>query len=562
MSANISISKIKFSDSSEISFEKSGITVFVGPNNAGKSAVLRDIHQALHVKNGQGIVAKDIEIEKEGDDDELIKFLNLNANKEMQTTNPLPFYKGFQFNVHEQNAKNYWNNYKNGLDGLINVFVGILDTQGRLGMVNPPQNIPLHREYPQHPIHLLQRDDKLESKFNDYFKQAFGMDIILNRGAGNEVPIHVGVKPLLDEGEDRISASYIKKIETLPTLHNQGDGMKSFVGILLNTIISHKSIFLIDEPEAFLHPPQARLLGKMIAGDLPKNKQLFLATHSEDFLNGLLDISKNNIKIIRIGRDGDNNNVCELNNADIKKAWGDPLLRFSNILSGLFHKKVVICEGDADCRFYSATLNSSFEKDGKTTPDILFVHCGGKHRMPVAIKALKKLNVPISIIVDFDVLSDKNPLLKIVDEIGGDWAQFDSEWRIVKAAIDSKKSEVEVADLKSKIDDIFATISGKVLSKDKQKEIESLLKKASPWAVAKETGKSFIPSGDATVAFNALNIKLNSLGIFIVDGILESFVKSIANHGPKWVNEVLEKKDLANDSELENARVFIEEVIK
>ncbi len=564
MLASVHISKIKFSDDSEIGFQKNGITICVGPNNAGKSAVLRDIHQMLNIKNNQGIVARDVEIEKEGDDDNLVSFLGLNAFKEIRPSNTLPFYKGFRFDLYEQNAKDYWRNYKNGLNQLLNVFVEILDTQSRLGMVNPPQNIPLQTEYAQHPIHFLQRDDQLEKKFNDYFRQAFEMDIVLNRGAGNVVPIHVGKKPEVEKenGEDRISVSYIRKIEKLPTLHNQGDGMKSFVGILLNTLISHKSIFLIDEPEAFLHPPQARLLGKMIASESPKDRQLFLATHSEDFLNGILEVAKDNIKIIRIEREGDKNNVCELNNEDIKAAWNDPLLRYSKILSGLFHKKVIICESDSDCLFYSAVLDAIYEKNQKSIPDVLFVHCGGKHRIPIAVKALKKLNVSVSVIADFDVLNDENPLSKIVKEMGGDWTSVENEWKTVKKSIDAKKSEIEVRELKDQITQILDKITEKVLADDKSKEITQLLKKASPWAYAKESGKSFIPSGDPTQSFDSINKKLSDLGIFVVEvGILESFVKSVGNHGPKWINEVLEKKKLADDPELENARVFIQKVV-
>ena len=111
--------------------------------------------------------------------------------------------------------------------------------------------------------------------------------------------------------------------------------MRSFVGVLLNAFISNHSILFIDEPEAFLHPPQAKLLGKMLAKDLPTERQLFLATHSEDFLKGLLDANVTNLKIIRIQRDGAINKVSALNSSDIKSIWNDSLLRHSNVLNGL-----------------------------------------------------------------------------------------------------------------------------------------------------------------------------------------------------------------------------------
>lgn len=39
-------------------------------------------------------------------------------------------------------------------------------------------------------------------------------------------------------------------------LQEQGDGFRSFVGIVLSILLSKDKIILIDEPEAFLHPTQ------------------------------------------------------------------------------------------------------------------------------------------------------------------------------------------------------------------------------------------------------------------------------------------------------------------
>ena len=45
-------------------------------------------------------------------------------------------------------------------------------------------------------------------------------------------------------------------------LKRQGDGMRSFASVVLHLLATvTPSILMLDEPEAFLHPPQARLLG-------------------------------------------------------------------------------------------------------------------------------------------------------------------------------------------------------------------------------------------------------------------------------------------------------------
>src|SRR5690606_12158093 len=127
---------------------------------------------------------------------------------------------------------------------------------------------------------------------------------------------------------------------------------------LLHALVVEHPVVLIDEPEAFLHPPQARLLGQMLVKEAPENRQLFVATHSSDFLRGLLDTDSSRVRVVRIQRVGDVNPIKELDNEGVKNVWGDPILRYSNILDGLFHSKVIVCEGDADCRFYAATMDA------------------------------------------------------------------------------------------------------------------------------------------------------------------------------------------------------------
>ncbi|MBK9599392.1 MAG: ATP-binding protein, partial [Flavobacteriales bacterium] len=132
----------------------------------------------------------------------------------------------------------------------------------------------------------------------------------------------------------------------MPELQRQGDGMRSFAGVLLHTTVGHESIFLLDEPEAFLHPPQARLLGRMLVEDKQANRQLFIATHSGDVLKGILDSGSKNVRVVRLRREGNVNIMRQLDNDKITELWGDPLLRYSDILDGLFHEKVIITEGD------------------------------------------------------------------------------------------------------------------------------------------------------------------------------------------------------------------------
>ena len=68
--------------------------------------------------------------------------------------------------------------------------------------------------------------------------------------------------------------------------------MRSYASVILHLLAPiTPSILLLDEPEAFLHPPQARLLGEIIAAERPSRAQLVVATHSPDVLHGLINVA-------------------------------------------------------------------------------------------------------------------------------------------------------------------------------------------------------------------------------------------------------------------------------
>lgn len=561
MKPRVWISEMGFSDGSKITINKEDIVVLVGPNNSGKSASLKEANALLMNVTSPTKVVKGITIDKEGTAEDIIAHLDKISHKQ-HTSNPDPYYVGFGFHLYGGSIESQWNNNSNGLGDISKVFSKIVTTEERLTASNPANNIRITTEPPQHPIHFLQKDNTLELKFSNYFKQAFGLDLLIHRNAGSEVPLYIGNRASLPTGKDSSSMEYNVTLETMDRLNEQGDGMRSFVGVLLNAFTSPHSILFIDEPEAFLHPPQARLLGKMIASDLPAQSQLFLSTHSEDFLQGLLESGAPNLKIIRIQREESINKVHVLDGADINTIWNDSLLRHSNILNGLFHSQVVICESDSDCRFFSSVLSVLSDEAEKPIPDILFAHCGGKHRIPVAIKALKNLNVPIKVICDFDVLNDQNPLKEIFEDLGGKWNEVGSLWKTVKDAIESKRPEFLTVDAKAEISRVLNSITDRIFPKNQVSVINKILKKVSAWTEAKEVGKPYIPSGDATKAFEQLLTSLNSKGLILVEvGELEGFVRSIGNHGPKWISEVLATKDLLNDPELDVARNFVKKHI-
>lgn len=404
------------------------------------------------------------------------------------------------------------------------------------------------------------RDDRLELTLSQRFRAAFGVDLIVHRNAGNQVPLYVGDRPTPAPDEDRISLSYIKRLESLATLQSQGDGMRGFAGVMLASSVGRETILLVDEPEAFLHPPQARLLGSSLVRDRPTGRQIFVATHSADVLRGILDSNSRDVRVLRLTREGSLNNARLLNNDSIRELWGDPLLRYSNILDGLFHECVVVCEADADCRFFSAVYDYLDIESVEPTrrPHVMFAHCGGKARLPVVIRALRAVDVPVRAVADFDLLSDEQALHAILDALGIEWSSVEEDWKLLKRSIDGKKPELGTSEVSQEINAILENISESAFPKQARDRIQAVLRRSSPWSTAKTVGKTFVPSGQPAQACERLLAEFQRAGLHIVEvGELEGFVRTVGGHGPKWVNAVLQR-DLGTDPELSNARGFVQ----
>ena len=508
----IFVNSIKYCDGHFQRLSHGSIIVFTGANNSGKSQVLRDIESKISDSRKPSVIVSDLTIDYAGEfDDSFI------ANKFRLGDNGHYYLDGSGSYI--QDWKSMW--ISHSLSLLSKLFVNRLDTEERL-IASKTKALYDGSPYDEHnSLHTVYESNEIEDMISRLFYDAFGESLIVNRRAGTNVSLHVGKRPSW-KGERDGEGLYYDAIKALPLLDKQGDGMRSFASILLDTFTSDHCVTLIDEPEAFLHPPQARILGKMLAKNNSSERQLFIATHSADFINGLLDADNDNVIVIRINRDGNTNHMDTLGNDKIKELWSNPLLRYSSILNGLFHEKMIVCESDYDCLFYRAILDSIFESDGKTAPDIMFTQCGGKDRMKDVVAALSALKVPVVAIPDFDIIDDSSKLKSLCNAFGINWN--------------------DVSDYMSKVYDCINSEGG---------VIRTLIKK----------NGSNIFTGEAPAAFDVVDKIFRSAGLFIVPvGDIESFDKTINKDKKDWVYAVLERGNLHSEITLENARNFIKSI--
>ncbi|MFJ1606777.1 AAA family ATPase [Streptomyces sp. NPDC088253] len=149
-----------------------------------------------------------------------------------------------------------------------------------------------------HPLHRLQDDPELLKTVQSLSERIFRQKLTLER-IGRKTQLRVGETSVPPPTVDSITPEYVKSLASLDPLDAQGDGMKSLLGLLLPLVTASCRIMLIDEPEAFLHPPQAKIAGTVL-GELAAERgiQILIATHDRNFLVGLLE-AKAPVAVVR-----------------------------------------------------------------------------------------------------------------------------------------------------------------------------------------------------------------------------------------------------------------------
>lgn len=549
------ISKISFNNGTELEVGENDIIVFVGPNNAGKSQSLKDIYELCDVKK-KTVVVKDIEISKRNGD---IKDL-LESVSEVNDSGRYKDYCGFGFHVNTYSITDFSSEKYFG--SIRPLFVAYLDTLQRL-LISDPAPAINRRGAKTSPIHYAAFKSEYRRWLSENFKQAFDKELIPYTLNGNNIPLCIGDAVNLGQeftDEQERQEAYADVLDTYKQVQNQGDGIKSFTGILLYLMIDYYCTFLIDEPESFLHPPQANIMGKIIGKTLRHNQQAFISTHSEELIKGLLDVCPERVKIVRITRMEDSNSFSILDNDTFSSVWNDPLLKYSNIMKSLFHREVVLCESDSDCKMYSIIDDYVKRLEGRYS-ETLFIHCGGKQRMAKIAKALRSLDVSVKLVPDIDVLNDEKVFKGIIEAFDIEWDYIEPLYNVVVSNVSSSIKGVKLCDFEFCIDKVRKESKGDYLSKSDIRKIQEAIRVPSKWDEIKRGGISALPGGDATERFKKMNKKLKEKGIFIVPvGELECFIKEVGGHGPEWANSVLEKYPDLHDEVYNNIKEFIKEV--
>lgn len=556
---SVVIKKIKFNDNTEIELNNDDIVVFVGANNVGKSRVLKDIKNDILESSSKKVIVDEIEYQD-------TNFEEINMRNYFKNNFELG-PNGYDIAVDVNHTHNYnehnFQNVKSGDKHFYKVLFSFLSTESRLNMTAPISYSFINDKLRFNVMRKLERDKKNITTLNDIVFSCFGKKIDISEGTWQNAVYKLYKFGTKDEIDKSVSADTREArclLESLENLNDQGDGIRSAVAILASLITTTHSLYLIDEPETFLHPPQARILGRNIV-DLSQNKQCFISTHNIDLLRGMLEKNYARIKIIKINRTDNVNEFYVLDNDSIKVVSDDKNLKYSNILNGLFYNTVVLCENESDCKFYSALLEKI---DNDCYQNTLFCAVGGKDQFKIIIPLLNKLKINFLVIADLDLINNRDKLKDLINSIETNkYNQISSIHNDFLNLFESKTDDQVKKQSEIKEEILSFITDTHYMSDETASKIRQVLKNISHLKLLKNCGKSCLPAGECVQKYNQIINFLNKSNIFVVEyGEIERFITEIDGHGSLWVEEVFKKYPTLDEPEYSNAKDFIKKVFK
>lgn len=559
---SVVVKQITFNDDNTYDFKPDDIVLLVGPNNVGKSRAIKDLRDDLNGISDSPqpkVIIKNVEYTTSN-------FFAETLQEYFERNIPPNEYGGYNVYINQYHTDTFptdvFFNYTEEKQ-FYKVLFSFLSTENRLEITQP---IKFNSFIDVHALNMMQKleySSEAIYTLNKYLRKSFEKCIdtfeeYLNGGIIKKYKIGYA-----EEIVDAINANKrvnTDKLKDMDDLYDQGDGIRSAVAILSSLIANEHSLFLIDEPETFLHPPQARMLGRDIV-ELSHGKQCFISTHSIDFIKGILESDSQRVKLIKIERTENINTFKIVDRDIITHIANDKNLRYTNILDGLFYHQLVLCENESDCKFYSTVLEYL---NPSTYQDTLFCAVGGKHQFKKIVPLLNKLNINYCIIADIDLINNDDALMQLMNTIKENCYEWISHkhHRFLENYKKNVTPQVKTQnEIKFEIEESFT--NKKYMDDSTAEKIKGILKNISAFALLKSSGKSILPQGECSSLFREIIKFLNDHNVFILEcGEIERLVPDVDGHGISWVEKTFEKYPDIGGSVYDEARRFIKSVFR
>jgi predicted ATPase len=504
-------------ESEKLLIETSPVTIFVGPNNSGKSKVLTEIQEFClrgavnHTFNLVEDVSFNGVIEENLANEIIANTLIPNPDEHIYSGH-LIFGKGkYRYQIQENLPRIFLATPNSKKQEFCAYYLSNktlkLDALNRIELINK-KTLGDMQKPPENDLAILFRDDEKRKEVRRIIYEAFNLYFVIDPTNSGSLRIRLSkVEPENHQQERGLHNEAVEFHKNALEIANASDGVKAFTGIITSIIAGNPKITILDEPEAFLHPSLSFKLGKEISSSAKiEFNRLFVSTHSSNFLMGCIQ-SGAPVNIVRLTYSNEIGTARLLDKDKIETLMRDPLLRSTGVLNALFYKYVIVTEGDSDRAFYQEINERLIQfKPSDAIHDCLFINAVGKDTIWKIVKPLREMGIPAVGIYDIDILKND----------GSNWTNA------LKASFVPDISHQPLGQTRSLIKNMFGTL-GKDMKKD--------------------GGLDALPDSEKEAANNLFN-QLEEYGMFTVrTGEVEHWLSNLGvkAHKSVWLSEIFLK---------------------
>lgn len=265
MPLKLTIATLISSAGDAVQIAPAGVTCLVGSNNAGKSQLLRDIEFMVSDPGSEPVTLQSITGSRPlADADDVREWLDTGAGVSIeQTMGQAQKWTSVHSDISGQTVDDFGFWFEDRGRGLYlgNIAPFFIHRAEAGALKEYASGVAYDGQQYKGGLTKLLADGELEQELSDIVESVFGVPLTLDR-VNAQALLRVG-KPAVEAPPiNRPTKAYSDAVSELQPLDAQGDGMRAFVGVVLLVLTTESSILLIDEPEAFLHPGQARALGR------------------------------------------------------------------------------------------------------------------------------------------------------------------------------------------------------------------------------------------------------------------------------------------------------------
>lgn len=533
------------------------ITAIVGPNNSGKTETLRDILRlaanfdplAIDRSSEDGpqpIVLSDLNLVPKLSLERLMHGLTVvdpnssegtvvqGVGPDLKTPQRHAISRELQNILYRpiMNAKSVWSSSLGDLMRLRMSYVG----PGDHNRLVAPTLAASPLQGPENLLQVLHyAESNLHQGLTDAFAAAFGgMQIALDTSERINLSLRVGRQipaAITDPIENQ------RKQQELRRIDEEGDAYQSFAAIVLTMLLGQGRVILIDQPEAFLQPHQARYLGRWIAANASGLAcQVFTATRDVAFLQGLSEGAPG-LTILRTERKEDITSFHSIPHEATRALARFPIFATQDALRLLFCDGAIVTP-DADDRIVYETVANRLP----TSNNIGFIHAAGTRNIGLVTKVMRQCGLPVCSVVELDVLQNEKDLGDLIQAASGSpppqpWlATRERLARHVEGWFDEEAIRGSANEVESFLDQIKGDAAPSLASEPLAHEPGG----SKNWGKLRHERLEWLPR-ELRMWVEELLEDLKRQGIFVSPkGRLEAWIESGSDDRRIWINQAMQ----------------------